>query len=130
MADKTETNLDLLFRLRRIAARFDQIGGAYAAANSLHPTDLRALTLLIDASRQDVQATPGWLSEKLPMNSAGVTSLLKRLERRLHQAPARRGRQAARPHRGRRRAERLGHGFTDPLVENVAAALTASATAT
>ena len=124
MADKTETNLDLVFQIRRIAGRFDQIGGAYATANSLHPTDLRALTLLIDAGRQGLHATPGWLSEKLPMNSAGVTSLLKRLERNGY---IKRLRDADDKRRVRIvvdiRAEGLGHGFTDPLVEKVAAAL-------
>ena len=124
MADKNETNLDLIFQLRRIASRFDQIGGAYAAANSLHPTDLRALTLLIDAGRQGQHVTPGWLSEKLPMNSAGVTSLLKRLERNGY---IKRLRDADDKRRVRIlvdiRAEGLGHGFTDPLVDQVAAAV-------
>jgi DNA-binding MarR family transcriptional regulator len=125
MADQGDPNLDLVFQLRRIAAGFDQIGGAYATANSIHPTDLRALTLLIDAGRQGLHATPGWLSEKLPMNSAGVTSLLKRLERQgyIDRMPD--------PDDKRRvriivdvRAEGLGHGLTDPLADTVAAALT------
>jgi DNA-binding MarR family transcriptional regulator len=124
VADKNETNLDLIFQLRRIASRFDQIGGAYAAANSLHPTDLRALTLLIDAGRQGQHVTPGWLSEKLPMNSAGVTSLLKRLER---EGYVKRLRDADDKRRDRIlvdiRAESLGHGFTDPLIEKVGAAV-------
>jgi DNA-binding MarR family transcriptional regulator len=124
VADQNETNLDLVFQLRRIAARFDQIGGAYATANSLHPTDLRALTLLIDAGRQGQHVTPGWLSEKLPMNSAGVTSLLKRLER---EGYVKRLRDADDKRRVRIlvdiRAESLGHGFTDPLVEKMAAAV-------
>jgi len=124
VADTSDANLDLVFQLRRIAARFDQIGGAYATANSIHPTDLRALSLLIDAGRQGLHATPGWLSEKLPMNSAGVTSLLKRLERngyvkRLPDSDDKR--------RVRIlvdiRAEGLGHGFTDPLVEKLATAV-------
>ncbi|WP_030442333.1 MarR family winged helix-turn-helix transcriptional regulator [Actinoplanes subtropicus] len=124
MTDKTDSHLDLVFQLRRIASRFDQLGGAYATSNSIHPTDLRALTLLIDAGRQGLHATPGWLSQKLPMNSAGVTSLLKRLERngyikRLPDADDKR--------RVRIlvdiRAEGLGHGFTDPLVDKVAAAV-------
>jgi DNA-binding MarR family transcriptional regulator len=124
VADKGDLNLDLWFQLRRIGARFDQIGGAYASANSMHPTDLRAVTMLIDAGRQGLHATPGWLSEKLPMNSAGVTSLLNRLERNgyIKRMPD--------PDDKRRvrivvdvRAEGLGHGFTDPLVDSVAAAL-------
>ena len=124
MADKTDSHLDLVFQLRRIASRFDQLGGAYATSNSIHPTDLRALTLLIDAGRQGLHVTPGWLSQKLPMNSAGVTSLLKRLER---EGYVKRLRDADDKRRVRIlvdiRAESLGHGFTDPLIEKVGAAV-------
>ena len=124
MADPNDQSLDLVFQLRRIASEFEQIGGTYATANRMHPTDLRALTLLIDAGRQGFHATPGWLSDKLGMNSAGVTSVLKRLEREgyINRMPD--------PDDKRRvriivdvRAEQLGHGFTDPLVAKVAAAV-------
>jgi DNA-binding MarR family transcriptional regulator len=124
VADKDDANLDLVLQLRRIGVEFDQISGAFATANSMHPTDLRALTLLLDAGREGLFATPGWLSDKLGMNSAGVSSLLKRLEpqgyikrfpdtddkRRVHILVD-------------IRAEQVGRDFVGPLIDEVAAGL-------
>ncbi|EWC58212.1 Transcriptional regulator, MarR family [Actinokineospora spheciospongiae] len=65
--------------LRRIAAHLDLRAAEFAAAEGLHPTDLRALVLLLDARRDGHRATPGWLSTRLALNSASVTALVDRL---------------------------------------------------
>jgi DNA-binding MarR family transcriptional regulator len=66
-------------RLRRITALLDQRATEFAAAEGLHPTDLRALVLLLDARRDGQVVTPGWLSSRLSLNSASVTALVDRL---------------------------------------------------
>ncbi|WP_084794109.1 MarR family winged helix-turn-helix transcriptional regulator [Actinokineospora bangkokensis] len=67
--------------LRRITAQLDQRAADFAAAEGLHPTDLRALVLLLDARRDGHPATPGWLSARLSLNSASITALVDRLAR-------------------------------------------------
>ncbi|WP_230989882.1 MarR family winged helix-turn-helix transcriptional regulator [Rhodococcus oxybenzonivorans] len=42
---------------------------------------LRALISLLDAGRADIAATPGWLGDRLGINSASVTALLDRMEK-------------------------------------------------
>ncbi|WP_211239265.1 GNAT family N-acetyltransferase [Actinokineospora inagensis] len=79
--DDGDAGLELVHLLRRITGRLDLMGSEFAAANGLHPTDLRALIHLLDARREEIPATPGWLSGKLALNSASVTALVDRLVR-------------------------------------------------
>ncbi|PPK70818.1 GNAT family N-acetyltransferase [Actinokineospora auranticolor] len=79
--DDGDAGLELVHLLRRITGRLDLMGSEFAAANGLHPTDLRALVHLLDARREEIPATPGWLSGKLALNSASVTALVDRLVR-------------------------------------------------
>ncbi|SEQ93426.1 GNAT family N-acetyltransferase [Actinokineospora terrae] len=79
--DDGDAGLELVHLLRRITGRLDLMAAEFAAANGLHPTDLRALIHLLDARREELAATPGWLSGKLALNSASVTALVDRLVR-------------------------------------------------
>ena len=108
----------LFHRLRRASMELELARGEFARLNGLHTTDLRALIALLDAGRTGRRATPGWLGEQLGLNSAGITSLLDRLERlgRL---------QRVRDTEGRRRvflevtakAVELGWSFFGPLID-------------
>ncbi len=79
-----EHGLQLFHRLRRVSIDLETARSEFARANGLHPTDLRALIALLDAGRSGRRATPGWLGEQLGLHSAGMTSLLDRLERLGH----------------------------------------------
>ncbi|WP_411070609.1 MarR family winged helix-turn-helix transcriptional regulator [Streptomyces sp. cmx-4-25] len=71
----------LVHLLRAVTVEFDLLGAEFAAREGLHPTDVRALIHLLDAARDGTRATPGWLGERLRLNSAGTTALVDRLER-------------------------------------------------
>ncbi|AVH99009.1 transcriptional regulator [Streptomyces cinereoruber] len=71
----------LVHLLRAVTVEFDLLGAEFAAREGLHPTDVRALVHLLDAARGGTRATPGWLGERLRLNSAGTTALVDRLER-------------------------------------------------
>ncbi|MEU8953700.1 MarR family transcriptional regulator [Streptomyces sp. NPDC048518] len=73
--------MGLVHLLRAVTVEFDLLGAEFAARHHLHTTDVRALIHLLDATRQGVRATPGWLGEQLSLNSAGTTALIDRLER-------------------------------------------------
>jgi DNA-binding MarR family transcriptional regulator len=117
-------DLDLVHLLRRLTVEFDLLGAAFAAANGLHPTDLRALIHLLDAARADLDASPRWLGEQLNMNSAGTTALIDRLERLGHVRRIR-----DKPDRRRvrlvvdERAIALGWAFFGPLIADMVAAM-------
>ncbi|GAA1480192.1 MarR family transcriptional regulator [Gordonia sinesedis] len=69
--------------VRALAVELEQSGARFARANSLHPTDVRALIALLDGERSGADATPTWLSQQLGgLNSATVTALLDRLSDR------------------------------------------------
>ncbi|WP_203919875.1 MarR family winged helix-turn-helix transcriptional regulator [Rugosimonospora africana] len=106
--------------LRAVTVSLDAFGARFAAANGLHPTDLRAIIDLLDAERASVMATPGWLGERLSLNSASVTALVDRLER------AGQVRREPHPHDRRRvrlvvspEAKALGWAFFGPLMSRV-----------
>ncbi|MER7582907.1 MarR family transcriptional regulator [Kitasatospora sp. NPDC097691] len=71
----------LVHLLRGLTVELDLFGAEFASRNGLHPTDLRALIHLLDASRAGEVVTPGRLGEALHLNSAGTTGLVDRLER-------------------------------------------------
>ena len=74
----------LVHLLRGIAVELNLFGAEFATRNRLHATDLRALIHLLDAERARLTPTPGWLGERLGLNSASVTALVDRLERLGH----------------------------------------------
>ncbi|CAM5285344.1 MarR family winged helix-turn-helix transcriptional regulator [Streptomyces pilosus] len=73
--------MKLVHVLRAVTVEFDLLGSEFAARHGLHPTDVRALIHLLDAARDDIAATPGWLGRRMRLNSAGTTALVDRLER-------------------------------------------------
>lgn len=74
----------IIHLLRAITVELDLFGAEFASTHRLHPTDLRALIHLLDAARCGTIATPGWLGERLGLNSASVTALVDRLEKAGH----------------------------------------------
>lgn len=114
----------LVHLLRGIAVELNLFGAEFAARNRLHATDLRALIHLLDAEREGVTPTPGWLGERLGLNSASVTALVDRLERLGH---VRRVRDAADRRRVhlvvQERAVELGWSFFGPLIASMVEAM-------
>ena len=110
----------IIHLLRAVTVSLNVFGAQFAAANGLHPTDLRAIIALLDAERAGLTATPGWLGESLHLGSAAVTALLDRLERLGH---VRRERDAADRRRVRLvvtpEAKDLGWAFFGPLMGSV-----------
>lgn len=82
--DEGDPGLQLFHRLRRLTVELELSRTEFAKLHGLHATDLRALIALLDAGRAGVPATPGWLGERLGLNSAGTTTLIDRLERLGH----------------------------------------------
>ncbi|MFF7765042.1 MarR family winged helix-turn-helix transcriptional regulator [Streptomyces massasporeus] len=118
--DDQDPGLRLVHLLRAVTMELDLFAAEFAGRNGLHPTDVRALIHLLDAGREDVRATPGWLGAQLGVNSASTTALVDRLERL---GLVRRERDT----RDRRRvllvvqdeAVRLGWSFFGPLIHEM-----------
>lgn len=110
--------LRLVHLLRGITVELDLLGAEFAATHGLHPTDLRALIHLLDAQRAGIVATPGWLGQRLGLNSPAVSALLDRLQRLGH---VRRERDPADRRRVRLVVEPaaldLGGSFFGPLID-------------
>ncbi len=66
--------------LRSVALEMEVSRDDFARQQGIHPTDLRALTLLLDAARTGTEATPSWLARRLGMPSAATTAVIDRLE--------------------------------------------------
>ncbi|MFI1729403.1 MarR family transcriptional regulator [Streptomyces acidicola] len=89
----------------------------FASRNGMHPTDVRALIALMDASRSGSEMTAGRLGTVLGLNSADTTAVVDRLERLGHV-------RRVRDERDRRRvlveiderAVELGQAFFGPLI--------------
>ncbi|MFF4641679.1 MarR family winged helix-turn-helix transcriptional regulator [Streptomyces sp. NPDC001389] len=79
-----DNNLELVHLLRAATVAFGLRQAEFAAANGMHPTDVRALIHLLDASRAAEPATAGLLGAHLGLNSAGTTAVIDRLERLGH----------------------------------------------
>ncbi|MEV3967377.1 MarR family transcriptional regulator [Streptomyces sp. NPDC050698] len=79
--DDQDPGLRLVHLLRAVTMELDLFAAEFAGRHGLHPTDVRALIHLLDAAREDVRATPGWLGAQLGINSASTTALVDRLER-------------------------------------------------
>ncbi|MEU6906785.1 MarR family transcriptional regulator [Streptomyces coeruleorubidus] len=79
--DDQDPGLRLVHLLRAVTVELDLLAAEFAGREGLHPTDVRALIHLLDAGREGVRATPGWLGAQLGVNSASTTALVDRLER-------------------------------------------------
>jgi DNA-binding MarR family transcriptional regulator len=116
----------LAFLLRRLNVELDQLGHEFAVQHRLHPTDMRALVAVMDASRGGQIMTPGRLGEELNLTSPSVTALVDRLERQGHlrripdQQDRRRVTLEVEP-----RALALGAEFFGPLNRELLAAMEA-----
>jgi DNA-binding MarR family transcriptional regulator len=122
--DRAEQGMDLVHSLRATTMALDLQAARFAAEHGLHPTDVRALIVLLDAARAERPATPGHLGAELGLGSASVTALIDRLERLGH---VRRERDPG----DRRRvllvvsdeAMALGWSWFGPLIDAMLAAL-------
>lgn len=117
-------DLSLVHLLRVVTLELDLLGASFARRHQLHPTDLRALIHLLDATRIEHPATPSWLARQLDLDRSSVTTVIDRLERQGH-VHRRRD-----PADGRRvllevdpEAVSLGQAFFGPLINATVAAL-------
>ena len=78
--DRTEITL----LARRLTVELEAFSHGFATEHALHPTDVRAIVLIMDAARQGENVRPADLSRQLGLSTASVTSLLDRLERNEH----------------------------------------------
>ncbi|MDH6216517.1 MarR family winged helix-turn-helix transcriptional regulator [Streptomyces pseudovenezuelae] len=76
--------LEIVHLLRAVTLELGLHSARFANRNGMHPTDVRALIALMDASRAGEEMTAGRLGAALGLNSAGTTGLLDRLERAGH----------------------------------------------
>jgi DNA-binding MarR family transcriptional regulator len=83
--DRTEVTL----LARRLTVELEAFSHGFATHHDLHPTDVRAIVLLMDATRKGGSLRPADLSRQLDLSTASVTSLLDRLERNGHVARVR-----------------------------------------
>ncbi|MFY1637707.1 MarR family winged helix-turn-helix transcriptional regulator [Solwaraspora sp. WMMB335] len=75
---------EIIRRLRSYTVDAGQVGHAFAAAHSLHTTDLQALIVVMDAEQAGTPITSGELGAQLNLTSSSVTALVDRLERGGH----------------------------------------------
>ncbi|MGW0761748.1 MarR family winged helix-turn-helix transcriptional regulator [Streptomyces sp. NPDC002814] len=110
--------LEIVHLLRAVAVELGLHSARFAHGNGMHPTDVRALIALMDASRADEEMTAGRLGAALGLNSAGTTALIDRLERAGHVRRVR-GRQDRRKVvvEVDERAVELGWAFFGPLID-------------
>lgn len=72
----------IIHLVRRIAFAYSDRVALAAAQLGLHPTDLRALALILDATRAGDVLTAGSLGAQLPINQPSVTAVVDRLVNR------------------------------------------------
>jgi DNA-binding MarR family transcriptional regulator len=110
--------MEIVHLLRAVTVELGLHSARFAARNNMHPTDVRALIVLMDARRAGEETIAGRLGAALGLNSAGTTALVDRLERAGH---ARRVRGAGDRRRVvievEERAVELGWSFFGPLID-------------
>jgi DNA-binding MarR family transcriptional regulator len=117
MADQGP-EMEIVHLLRAVTVELGLHSARFAHRNAMHPTDVRALVALMDASRAGEEMTAGRLGAALGLNSAGTTALVDRLERAGHVRRAR-GREDRRKVvvEVDERAVELGWSFFGPLID-------------
>jgi DNA-binding MarR family transcriptional regulator len=109
--------MEIVHLLRAVAVELGLHSARFANLNGMHPTDVRALIALMDASRAGQDMTAGRLGALLGLNSAGTTALVDRLERLGHVRRVRDGRDRRRVLvEVDDRAVELGQEFFGPLI--------------
>lgn len=73
-------------QLTALGVDLETIAGRFAQASGLHPTDVRALRILSDAT---TEVTAGELGERLALSSGATTRMIDRMERSGYLARAR-----------------------------------------
>ncbi|MET9758132.1 MarR family transcriptional regulator [Streptomyces sp. NPDC006372] len=76
--------MEIVHLLRAVVVDLGRHSGRFAQRNGMHPTDVRALIVLMDAYRAGKDTSAGQLGAALGLNSAGTTALVDRLERAGH----------------------------------------------
>lgn len=74
----------LIALMRRLSGELDQLGHVFAKRNALHPTNVRAMFLIMESGMAGVPISPGELARGLGLTTAAVSSLLDRLEQAGH----------------------------------------------
>jgi DNA-binding MarR family transcriptional regulator len=83
-ANKPDNRTEITLLARRLAVELEAFSHGFAVQHALHPTDVRAIVLIMDAARKDRDLRPADLSHQLGLSTASVTALLDRLERDGH----------------------------------------------
>jgi len=112
------SEMEIVHLLRAVTVELGLHSARFAQRHAMHPTDVRALIALMDASRAREEMTAGRLGAALGLNSAGTTALVDRLERAGHV-------RRVRGERDRRKvvievsegAVELGWAFFGPLID-------------
>jgi DNA-binding MarR family transcriptional regulator len=79
-----DAGVDVGVLLRRLSVELDAVSQRFADEEGLGRTDVRALTALMDATRDGRGLTAGGLGAAVDLSSASVTALVDRLERMGH----------------------------------------------
>ena len=109
--------MEIVHLLRAVAVELGLHSARFANRNGMHPTDVRALIVLMDARRAGEEMTAGRLGAALGLNSAGTTALVDRLERAGHVRRVRGGGDRRRVLvEVDERAVGLGEAFFGPLI--------------
>ncbi|SDR84232.1 DNA-binding transcriptional regulator, MarR family [Friedmanniella luteola] len=110
--------------LRRYGAEASRVVDVFAKTHGMHPTDLQALVLILNAERQGEPATPGTLRQVLNVTSGAVTGTVDRLVRAGHvrRVPDAHDRRQVRLHQDAT-GEELGIEFFGPLGARVDASM-------
>ncbi|MHA7146429.1 MarR family winged helix-turn-helix transcriptional regulator [Arthrobacter sp. TmT3-37] len=74
------TRQDLMALLRQFTVETDRYVEAASERDSLHRTDLHALSIMMGAARAGLTVTPGLLREELNLSSPATTALVDRLD--------------------------------------------------
>ncbi|GGS21303.1 helix-turn-helix domain-containing protein [Streptomyces griseoviridis] len=82
--EREAAGMEIVHLLRAVAVELGAHSARFARDNGMHPTDVRALIVLMDAARAGEETTAGRLGAALGLNSAGTTALVDRLERAGH----------------------------------------------
>ena len=70
--------------LRRYGAESTRVIEVFAHTHAMHPSDLQALVVVLNAERQGDPATPGTLGAAVGLTSGAVTGVVDRLVRSGH----------------------------------------------
>jgi DNA-binding MarR family transcriptional regulator len=84
MSESTRLRALITDHLRRYGAEASRVVDVFAKAHAMHPTDLQALVVILNAERQGEPATPGTLRQVLNLTSGAVTGTVDRLVRAGH----------------------------------------------